>query len=62
YIALNAHWETHEFTLPIIPPDKKWYIVLSSDGFNGYPNKEEPLKDMSHLTLQPRSSALIIAK
>jgi len=58
---LNAHWETHEFTLPVIPSDKKWYIVLSSEGFNSYPDGE-PLKDASHLTLCPRSSALLIAK
>jgi len=30
YIAYNMHWNTHEFGLPKLPKDMKWYIKINT--------------------------------
>lgn len=30
YLAINMHWESHEFGLPKLPKGKKWKVVLST--------------------------------
>ena len=28
YVAYNLHWTPHEFALPTLPKNKKWYMTL----------------------------------
>lgn len=32
YIAMNMHWENHEFGLPRLPKGMKWQLLLSTEG------------------------------
>ncbi len=54
YIAVNAHWEDHDFELPVIPDVYKWKLVLES-GDHGYDGG-------SHIVLKSRSTALLLAQ
>ena len=57
YCAVNAHWEEHTFTLPIIPAGMEWRTALySGDPENG--REGEVCRD--GVTLMPRSVMILI--
>ncbi|MCR5452595.1 MAG: glycogen debranching protein GlgX [Lachnospiraceae bacterium] len=56
YVAVNAHWEEHEYELPIIPDGLKWKLALRSDSSE----KDVDISD-GKITLSPRSTAVIIS-
>ena len=62
YVAVNAHWESHTFELPIIPKDKKWYLAFRSSDISTDVGKEYKIKDQSHIDLGPRTTAILITK
>jgi len=62
YMAVNAHWESHTFELPIIPKDKKWYLAFRSSDISTDVGKEYKIKDQSHIDLGPRTTAILITK
>ena len=53
YLAVNAHWETHEYELPVIPKDKHWYCILNSDS-----SRKAAIKK-GRITVGPRSIMLL---
>ncbi len=55
YILLNAHWETHDFTLPVVPAGFHWRLVLSSHDGNS-------LTENGPVRLFPRSSMILEAR
>ena len=62
YVMVNAHWEEHTFTLPIIPKDFNWHLFCESGG-RSYPAGKE--KDMGHpceWTVGPRMTVILIGK
>ena len=60
YVAVNAHWEAHDFMLPIIPQGMKWYAEF--DSFTDKFNMHKKLADRGPVTLQSRSTAVFIAR
>ena len=60
YVAVNAHWEAHDFMLPIIPQGMKWYAEF--DSFTDKFNIHKKLADRGPVTLQSRSTAVFIAR
>lgn len=60
YVAVNAHWEEHTYTLPIIPEGMKWYMVAEAYSDSVTPNREVP-REGEYLTLGPRTTAILIA-
>jgi glycogen operon protein len=60
YIAVNAHWEAHDFMLPIIPQGMKWYREF--DSFTGKYSEHKKLADRGPVRLESRSTAIFIAK
>lgn len=60
YVAVNAHWEEHRFTLPVIPEGFGWKLAFDSRGFSADPGTE-PARTEPDLTLGPRSSAVLVA-
>ena len=60
YIAVNAHWESHEFMLPIIPEGMQWYREF--DSFTGKYNEHKKLGGRGPVRLESRSTAIFIAK
>ncbi|MBQ3416545.1 MAG: glycogen debranching protein GlgX [Ruminococcus sp.] len=61
YVAVNAHWEEHRFTLPVIPSGYRWHLAFQTDGFSSEPGEEKPLKD-DGITLGARTTAVLSAK
>ena len=57
YVAVNAHWEEHEYELPIIPEHMRWHIALRSDSTD----EEKTCSEVNSLRLSPRSTAVLIA-
>ena len=62
YVAVNAHWEWHDFELPILPKKMKWGIAFESSGLSFDEGDENRDIDQSRITLGPRSSAILVAR
>ncbi|MCR5775064.1 MAG: glycogen debranching enzyme, partial [Lachnospiraceae bacterium] len=62
YVAVNSHWEEHEFNLPVIPEGFSWHLAFEAYGFSCEPGKETKRSGTTGLTLGPRSTAILIAK
>ena len=60
YIAVNAHWEPHDFELPIVPEGFTWRLAFASAGVSTDAGQEQPL-DHSTIPLGSRSAAVLIA-
>ena len=63
WIAVNAHWEEHCFTLPMIPEGFRWYLAFdSSRGVSADPGTELPWVGFADIPLGPRSTAVLVAR
>ncbi len=63
YVAVNAHWEPHEYELPVIPSGLCWHTAADTfAGISSAPGKESALSANGRILLQPRSLILLIAK
>jgi len=62
YVAVNAHWESHTFELPVIPKEKKWYLAFRSLDISTDTGKEYKIKDQGKIDLGPRTTAILITK
>ena len=60
YIAVNAHWESHSFELPIIPAEMSWHLSFDSNGLSAPYKKEKKIKNQGFINLGPRSTCIII--
>ena len=61
YVAVNAHWEEHTFSLPVLPEGFMWRLAFDTRGWAADEGKEKELSDPSSYTLGPRCSAVLIA-
>lgn len=59
---INAHWESHIFTLPIVPEAFEWHLSSESGGRSYPAGGEAVMKGISEWMLNPRSSVILIAK
>ena len=62
YVMVNAHWEKHSFSLPIIPAGMHWYLVCDSEGMSAAPGEEQALHTFESYTLRERSTAVLLAR
>ena len=62
YTAVNAHWEDHTFTLPIIPAHMNWYLAFDTEGFSCPPGLEKPAKDTESLAVPARTIKVLVAR
>ncbi len=60
YVAVNAHWEAHEFILPVVPPELNWYRVLDTN-IESAP-MPEPIKTESKVYLEARSIQVLMTQ
>ena len=58
YVLCNAHWETHRFTLPLLPEGLHWHTLLYSGDSSA---NDTPVGD-DGFVLMPRSTAVLIAR
>lgn len=61
YVMVNAHWEEHTFTLPIIPEDFVWHLSAESGGRSFAPGEEERFEGLSEWSVRPRSTVILAA-
>ena len=60
FIAVNAHWEEHDFELPVIPEGYTWKCAFDSTNFSSDPGKEKQADDQSKVRLKSRSTVIMI--
>jgi glycogen operon protein len=61
YVAVNAHWEEHAFTLPIVPAQVRWRIAFDSSSSMDGQGSGLHFKE-NELHLGPRSTAILVAE
>ncbi len=62
YVAVNAHWEDHYFSLPLVPEGFSWHILCVSGASVFFPGEEALCEDQSGIYLGARRSAVLVAK
>ena len=62
YVAVNAHWETHTFRLPVIPAGMQWYFAFEGNGVSADPGQEQPMQRQDAIELGPRTTAVLVAR
>ena len=63
YICVNAHWEAHDFALPLLPDAHHWRIAADTYAGVAYvPGEEIPFNSLTQITLQPRSVTILISR
>ena len=66
YIAINMHWESHGFTLPDIPRDKKWYMFSNTnfdEKINNFEQKEDILlENQKNILVSERSIIILVGR
>lgn len=60
YVAYNMHWVEHEYALPVIDKNKKWYRIL--DTSTGMVDEEETAITQRSVIVTERSIAMFICK
>ena len=65
YVALNMHWEAHEFAMPRLPKGMKWELLLQteSSGKDSACDREQKEKNGSAAwKVPPRTAAVFISR
>ena len=64
YIAINMHWEAHEFELPIIPEGKVWHLYSDTNitGEGNCTDEDVVLGNQQNLFVPERSIIIIIGR
>ena len=60
YVAVNAHWEEHRFSLPVLPEGFQWRLAFEAYGVRSEPGEEKILNDQTGINLGPRTTAVLI--
>ncbi len=62
HVMVNAHWEDHRFTLPILPAGFRWRLAFESSGFSAETGGEKPLRESGGYDLKARTAAVLLAR
>ena len=60
YVAVNAHWEEHRFTLPDLPEGYQWRLAFEAYGVDSDPDNAKIYHDQTGINLGPRTTAVLI--
>ena len=60
YVAVNAHWEEHRFTLPELPVGFQWRLAFEAYGLCSEPGAAKIHDDQAGINLGPRTTAVLI--
>lgn len=66
YVAMNMHWEDHEFELPQLPYNLEWHVSVNT-GENAHPNThpinaEPRLQEQRYFLVGARSVVILVGK
>ena len=56
FVAYNMHWEAHEFALPALKKEMKWYQVAGTEEM---PDEAECLKEQKMIEVKARTIILL---
>jgi glycogen operon protein len=66
YVAANAHWEAHQLELPSLGDELRWHLFADTAAAApedvGFPGCEPVLADQSSVTVQGRSSVVLVGR
>lgn len=66
YVAMNMHWEAHEFELPALPEGAVWSVFANTDMQPPHdiaePGHETALESQMYFLMGPRSVAVLVSK
>jgi glycogen operon protein len=66
YVAMNMHWESHEFELPRLPDGLRWFVVANTDmpspEDSWAPGAEPVLADQGRMLVGARSVVVLVGK
>jgi len=66
YVAMNMHWESHNFEIPRLPEGKSWYVSANTDMPEGNDifasGDEQLLEDQAECMVGQRSVVILIGK
>ena len=62
YVCVNAHWEPHEYELPIVPEGFLWKTAFDTRGVSFAPGEEETAGNQKKVELAARSMCVMIAQ
>lgn len=62
YIAINMHWEDHEFDIPRLPDDEAWECILDCSQVNTSQTKLDEKNDNNKYLVKARNVAVFEAK
>ncbi|MGH3914133.1 MAG: glycogen debranching protein GlgX [Pseudonocardiaceae bacterium] len=66
YVALNAHWETHELELPVLPAPRAWHLVADTAApspQDAHEKDTEPrLNDQGRVVIGSRSALVLLGR
>ncbi|GAB4510265.1 MAG: glycogen debranching protein GlgX [Anaerolineae bacterium] len=64
YVAMNMHWDSHEFEIPGLPEGQFWHVFVNTGDDHGvHPPGEEPrLKDQRHILIGARSVVILVGR
>ncbi len=62
YVAMNMHWEPHEFALPKLPDDLGWFLLADTSEWEIFDGREEPLPNQQEHLVEARSVEVFISK
>lgn len=66
YVAMNMHWESHEFELPPLNNRRRWHVFIDTSKRHPYDvyelGKEPPLQNQHHYTVNDRTVVILVGK
>ncbi|MCA9934156.1 MAG: glycogen debranching protein GlgX [Ardenticatenaceae bacterium] len=66
YVAMNMHWEDHQFSLPRLPVHQKWHTFVNTSVPHPNdictPDKEPVLANQKHLLIAARSVVILVGR
>ena len=66
YVAMNMHWQSHNFEIPRLPEGKSWYVSANTDmpeGRDIYASgNEQLLEDQAEFLVGQRSVVILLGK
>ena len=66
YVAMNMHWESHDFEVPALPSGLRWYVStntgMQSPADSWAPGAEPILGDQEYILVGARSVVVLVGK
>jgi len=62
YVAMNMHWEPHDFALPKLPKGMEWCMLMDTNEWDIYTDNEKVLVNQQMEVVDSRSVKVFVSK